>query len=115
EDYEEAVRYFYRNTNRASLGFTNAPGYVSQRSLRWQHEIAERRGKERQAAMQGEMTWDDYVNKGFIIAGSPVTVRERLREVATELRVGQLIACLHMGNLNEELAKQNTYLFAKEV
>ena len=50
-----------------------------------------------------------------MIAGSPATVRERLREVATELRIGQLIATLQMGNLSEEQTKRNTYLFATEV
>ena len=114
-EYKEAVEFFYRNTNKASRGFTNAPGYTSQASMRWQQEIAEKRGQDRNAAMQGEMGWKDYVDKGFVIAGSPATVRDRLREVVTELRVGQLIACLHMGNLSEEQARKNTYLFAKEV
>jgi hypothetical protein len=42
-------------------------------------------------------------------------VRERLRELATELRVGQLIPTLHMGNLPEEVAAKNTALFGREV
>jgi hypothetical protein len=35
--------------------------------------------------------------------------------MVTQLRAGQLIACLHMGNLSEEQAKKNTFLFATEV
>jgi hypothetical protein len=42
-------------------------------------------------------------------------VREQLKEVLTQLRVGQLIAALHMGNLSEEQGKKNTHLFATEV
>ena len=114
-DYGEAVEFFYRNTNRAARGFTNAPGYTTKESIRWQNEIAAKRGGERVAAMRGEMTWKELIEKGFVIAGSPETVRDRLRELVTELRVGQLIACLHMGNLSEEQGKKNTYLFAKEV
>jgi hypothetical protein len=35
--------------------------------------------------------------------------------VATELRIGQLITCMHVGNLPEEVAAQNNYLFATAV
>jgi hypothetical protein len=77
--------------------------------------MAEKRGNDRVAAIKGEIGWKEYNERGFIIAGSPATVRDRLKEVVTELRVGQLIASLHMGNLSEEQAKKNTYLFATEV
>lgn len=115
EEYREAVEYFYKNTNRVAPFFAMAPGYRSRKSMEWEHSMAEKRGTDRTAAIKGEMSWNDYVEKGFIIAGSPATVRERLREVVTELRVGQLIPTLHMGNLSEEQAKKNTYLFATEV
>ena len=114
-EYREAVEYFYRNTNRVSPGFATAPGYRSRKSMEWEQAMAEKRGNDRVAAIKGEMGWNEYNERGFIIAGSPATVRERLREVVTELRVGQLIASLHMGNLSEEQAKKNTYLFATEV
>lgn len=114
-EYREAVEYFYRNTNRVSPGFATAPGYRSRKSMEWEQGMAEKRGNERLAAIKGEMGWKEYLDRGFVIAGSPATVRERLRELVTELRVGQLIATLHMGNLSEEQAKKNTFLFATEV
>jgi hypothetical protein len=61
------------------------------------------------------MRFSDYVESGAVIAGSPATVRERLRALATELRFGQLLCVLQMGNLSTEAAKKNTYLFATEV
>jgi alkanesulfonate monooxygenase SsuD/methylene tetrahydromethanopterin reductase-like flavin-dependent oxidoreductase (luciferase family) len=120
-EYSEAVDYFYRFANKVAPRYTTAPGYQSPRSMRHVAAIhakggqAGPRGAEQAAAIKGELTWKDYVEKGFVIAGSPATVRERLREVATELRIGQLIATLQMGNLGEEQTKKNTYLFAKEV
>ena len=114
-EYREAVEYFYRNTNRVSPGFANAPGYRSRKSMEWELSMAESRGNERIAAIKGDMGWNEYIERGFVIAGSAATVRQRLSEVATELRVGQLIATLHMGNLSEEQAKKNTFLFATEV
>ena len=42
-------------------------------------------------------------------------MRQRVRELAQDLRIGQLIGCLHMGNLPEETAAENTYLFGTQV
>lgn len=77
-EYREAVDYFYRNTNRVSSGFANAPGYRSRRSMEWEQAMAEKRGTDRLTAIKGELSWNDYLEKGFVIAGSPATVRERL-------------------------------------
>lgn len=114
QDYYDAVRYFYRYTNRVSRGFTTAPGYRSAKSLTWELE-RQRSNPDRERAYRGELSFGEYDAKGFIIAGSPATVRQRLREVITELRIGQLIATLHIGNLSEETARKNTYLFATEI
>ena len=70
---------------------------------------------DRERAAKGEMSFWEYDEKGYIIAGTPERVEQRIRELATELRVGQLIACLHMGNLPEEVASENTYLFGTKV
>jgi hypothetical protein len=61
------------------------------------------------------MSFWEYDEKGYIIAGTPDRVAQRIRELATELRVGQLIASLHMGNLSEEAAAENTSLFGSKV
>ena len=71
--------------------------------------------EDRMKAARGELSFWEYDEKGFIIAGTPKRVRERLRELATSLRVGQLIPTLHMGNLPEETAAKNTELFGREV
>jgi alkanesulfonate monooxygenase SsuD/methylene tetrahydromethanopterin reductase-like flavin-dependent oxidoreductase (luciferase family) len=113
-DYFEAVKYFYRYTNRVSRGFTSAPGYRSPQSMTWELE-RQQSNPDRERAYKGELSFREYDEKGFIIAGSPATVRQRLREVVTELRVGQLIATPHIGNLSEETARKNTFLFATEV
>ena len=34
-----------------------------------------------------KLRWKDFVNEGYIIAGSPATVRERLAHVVRELNV----------------------------
>ncbi len=114
EKYYEAVKYFYRYTNRVSRGFTGAPGYRTAKSMTWELERATA-NPDRDAAYRGDLTFKEYNDKGFIMAGNPKVVRERIRELAKELRVGQLIPTLHMGNLSAEIARENTEMFGREV
>jgi alkanesulfonate monooxygenase SsuD/methylene tetrahydromethanopterin reductase-like flavin-dependent oxidoreductase (luciferase family) len=117
-EYAEAVRYFYR-MNTLDPGFTMAPGYTSVRS---QQAMAARvsatsqlTADDRARAARGEMSFWEYDQKGYIIAGTPERVAQRLRALATDLRIGQLIACLHMGNLPEAVAAENTRLVGRQV
>jgi alkanesulfonate monooxygenase SsuD/methylene tetrahydromethanopterin reductase-like flavin-dependent oxidoreductase (luciferase family) len=116
--YYEGVRYFHR-MNTLDPKFTMAPGYTTIRS---QQAMAARlrdgpnlRPEDRARAAKGEMSFWEYDEKGYIIAGTPQRVRQRVRELAQDLRIGQLIGCLHMGNLPEEIAAENTHLFGTQV
>ena len=113
--YGDAVRYFFTR-QRAPLHFAAPPGYTSIAS---QREMLERaRGvstEDRLRATRGELSFWEYDDLGFIIAGTPERVRQRLRELAVELRVGQLITCMHMGDLPEETAAMNNELFGLQV
>jgi alkanesulfonate monooxygenase SsuD/methylene tetrahydromethanopterin reductase-like flavin-dependent oxidoreductase (luciferase family) len=116
-DYYEAVKYFYSH-NKVAAGFNSPPGYQTVESVRAAMERGSGRAvsnEDRLRAASGEMPFWEYDEKGFIIAGTPERVRQRIRELATQLRVGQLIPTLHMGNLPEETAAKNTSLFGREV
>lgn len=114
--YYEAVKYFQRVRDPA-MRYAAAPGYSTVKSMTTQM----RRGastvdpEDKGRATRGEMSFWEYDEKGYIIAGTPDRVAQRIRELATELRVGQLIASLHMGNLSEEAAAENTSLFGSKV
>ena len=113
--YYDAVRYFYRQ-NPVAPEFGMPPGYNSQESMR----AAMSREKtisseERAAAAKGELSFWDYDRLGYIIAGTPERVEQRVRQLVTELRIGQLITCMHVGNLPEEVAAKNTHLFGTQV
>ena len=58
---------------------------------------------------------DAIVDKGYVIIGSPDEVAEQLKEVAHKLNVGHLMLLLQFGNMNKDLAKYNTGLFAEKV
>jgi hypothetical protein len=55
------------------------------------------------------------VDNGYVVIGSPDTVREKLEEACKELRIGHLCAMLQFGNMSDELTRYNTRLFADKV
>jgi len=113
--YADAVRYFFTR-QKGAPHYGAPPGYTSIAS---QREVLTRaKGIDpglRLRATRGELSFWEYDELGFIVAGTPERVRQRLRELATELRIGQLITCMHMGDLDEETAAMNNELFGTEV
>jgi len=116
--YYEAVKFFYQS-NMLDPGFAAPPGYTTIKS---QQAMAEHmkaspllKPEDRVRAARGEMSFWEYDEKGYIIAGTPERVAQRVRALATDLRIGQLIACLHMGNLPEDVAAMNTHLVGTRV
>jgi alkanesulfonate monooxygenase SsuD/methylene tetrahydromethanopterin reductase-like flavin-dependent oxidoreductase (luciferase family) len=114
--YADAVRYFQR-VKDPSTTFATPPGYNTTASMAGtlKRVSSPQAIEDRRRATSGEMSFWEYDEKGYIIAGTPDRVAQRLRELVTELRVGQLIASLHMGDLVEETAAENTHLFGTKV
>ena len=113
--YADSVKYFYRQ-NPIAMEFATPPGYNSIPSVR--QALARQEGVSadlRRKGSRGELSFWEYDELGYIIAGTPERVEQRVRQLATELRIGQLITCMHLGNLPEEVAAQNNYLFGTEV
>ena len=49
-----------------------------------------------------DLTWKDLVDGGYVIAGSPETVRQRMEELIKSLRVGNIFCLLHIGNMPDD-------------
>ncbi len=62
-----------------------------------------------------ELKAKDFFDRGFVVVGSPKTVREQLLDGVKRLRIGHLLALLHFGSMPTELCKNNIDLFAREV
>jgi hypothetical protein len=70
----------------------------------------------RRAENPKELRYRDFVDKGYVIAGSPATVRDRLKEeVVKGLRVGNLMVLLQIGSMPHELTLENIERFARDV
>ena len=56
------------------------------------------------------------MDKGYVIAGSPATVRDRLiEEVVKGLNVGNLMLLVQIGSMPHELTLKNIDLLARDV
>ena len=93
--------------------YFETPGYRTRRSTEF--ALKTNQPGDIVAALTAEKDWKSLVDKGFIIAGSPETVADRLIEACRGLRVGNLVALLQIGSMPHELTKQNLTLFAEGV
>jgi alkanesulfonate monooxygenase SsuD/methylene tetrahydromethanopterin reductase-like flavin-dependent oxidoreductase (luciferase family) len=111
EQYAKHVEYFYHKCLHVPPAWFAPPGNQDYRSLE-----AAARNPMRYAVNTKELRYRDFVEKGYVIAGSPATVRQRLEEeVVKGLRVGNLMVLLQIGSMPHELTLQNMDLFAREV
>jgi alkanesulfonate monooxygenase SsuD/methylene tetrahydromethanopterin reductase-like flavin-dependent oxidoreductase (luciferase family) len=87
------------------------PGNQDYRSL-----LAAQRNPVRRAENPKDLRYRDFVEKGYVIAGSPATVRDRLiEEVVKGLHVGNLMLLVQIGSMPHELALKNIDLLGAEV
>lgn len=112
EEYAPAADYFYNRCLHVYTGFADAPGYRTLATVKsgLQAQVGQAAAQLRQG-----LSWKDFVDQGYIIAGSPTTVREKLEEVAKGLNVGHMMLLLHFGNMSKEQVMKNTTLFAHDV
>lgn len=115
--YERHVQYFFQRCVHIYPGFTEAPGYKSVESLKAvvPPKGAATTGRRDSFAAARDYKWKDFVDSGIVIAGSPATVRDRLRDAATRLNTGNWILLMHIGDLPGELARYNIDLFTEQV
>ena len=111
-DYSAAADYFYNKCLHVYPGYAEAPGYRTIKTIR--AGIRPQIGEEAKRIREN-LTWKDFIEQGYVIAGSPATVRERLREAIKMLNVGHLMVLCQFGNLDKERTRKNTELFATEV
>ena len=101
----EHALWVYHVGLRMRQPFFLPPGYVTEPSLR---RVLTNRPKP-----PTELTFEELEDGGYIIVGSPATVRDKLRVFADELKAG--IVCSGMNGGTHEKTLEMMELFAREV
>jgi alkanesulfonate monooxygenase SsuD/methylene tetrahydromethanopterin reductase-like flavin-dependent oxidoreductase (luciferase family) len=118
ELYREPAEYFFNRCLHVSPRWVMPPGYMTEATVRARvtSQIA-RAANQAQRGMRGggRPSFEEMVEKGYVIIGSPDQVAEKIREIAVTLNVGQFMMLLQYGNMGKQLATYNTELFAKRV
>ncbi len=112
--YREPAEYFFNRSLHVYPGFTDPPGYVTEASVRARYKSQVRQVARNKQASH-DLTWQEMLDKGYVVVGSPDTVREQLEAAALELNIGNLCAMLQFGNMNDELTRYNTQMFGEKV
>jgi alkanesulfonate monooxygenase SsuD/methylene tetrahydromethanopterin reductase-like flavin-dependent oxidoreductase (luciferase family) len=110
--YAEHVHYFYQKCLHVWEGYSEAPGYRTLKTM--QAGVRPQIGAQARKIRQS-LDWPKYLDAGYVIAGSPQTVRQQLAECIKSLRVGHLMVLLQIGSMPKDLTLYNTELFAREV
>lgn len=116
--YREPAEYFYGRCLHVDPRWSNPPGYMTEATIRARAGSMVAEAARRAEAARGganRPSFEDIVDQGYVIVGSPDEVAEKLREVAVNLNVGQLMLLLQFGNMDKPLALHNTELFGKRV
>jgi alkanesulfonate monooxygenase SsuD/methylene tetrahydromethanopterin reductase-like flavin-dependent oxidoreductase (luciferase family) len=113
ELYAEPALYFYNRCLHMYPGFATPPGYATIPTIRrgLQSTLAH-------AAAQREfanLTWEDIIERGYVVAGSPDKVAQKINEMADVMNVGHLMVLMHYGNMSKETVMYNTRRFAEDV
>jgi len=110
--YAEHVNYFYNRCLHIYGGFADAPGYRTIKTI--QADVVNALSENMQNLFPS-LSWKELVDGGYVIAGSPATVRDRMKELIKGLHVGHIFCLLHVGNMPDWKTRYSTKLFAEKV
>jgi alkanesulfonate monooxygenase SsuD/methylene tetrahydromethanopterin reductase-like flavin-dependent oxidoreductase (luciferase family) len=103
---EKYVLWYFDKGMKTTHEFFAPPGYMSERTIR---------GMLMSGSLDMSRPFQDLVNKGMIIAGSPSTIIEKLSYYSDILHAGLLVTGAHVGEMPDEIVLQMQEMMAKEV
>jgi len=108
-EYEPHYWYYARNLLKTTPEYSLPPGHTSMKSVLG---MMQRRLQSRPSNLS---TWDEVDKAGYVIVGSPETVRQRLEDYAKRVGFGLLIANFSVGNAPREYTEKSMRLFGEKV
>jgi alkanesulfonate monooxygenase SsuD/methylene tetrahydromethanopterin reductase-like flavin-dependent oxidoreductase (luciferase family) len=120
ELYTEPAEYFFNRCLHVDPRFAAPAGYSTESTQRAGLESMVKKAANAQSLIMGDktnrgMTMADFVDRGYVVIGSPDEVVEQLNALADDLNVGHLMLLMQFGNMGKELTQYNTKIFAETV
>jgi alkanesulfonate monooxygenase SsuD/methylene tetrahydromethanopterin reductase-like flavin-dependent oxidoreductase (luciferase family) len=124
KEYADHIFYFFDRLQANPRYLSDPPGYRSERQLKSQDqkavEFSELFRKSREAlrptsGLSRAERWKAIIDSGAVIAGSPATVTDKLRELVRRYNICHLMLYLNIGNITHEEVVKNIHLFAEGV
>jgi alkanesulfonate monooxygenase SsuD/methylene tetrahydromethanopterin reductase-like flavin-dependent oxidoreductase (luciferase family) len=120
ELYSESAEYFFNRCLHVDPRFASPAGYSTEATQRAGLESMVKKAANAQTLIMGDktnraMTMADFVDRGYVVIGSPDEVVDQLNALADDLNVGHLMLLMQFGNMNKQLTNYNTKLFAEQV
>jgi alkanesulfonate monooxygenase SsuD/methylene tetrahydromethanopterin reductase-like flavin-dependent oxidoreductase (luciferase family) len=107
---EPYVMWNYQNGLRSRFPDSFPPGHVSVSSLRGMTLGGGYRSRD-----MSELTWDEILQEGWVVAGSPETVSERIEELTGEMGAGRVIIIPDFFVMPSWLVRKSLGMFAEDV
>jgi alkanesulfonate monooxygenase SsuD/methylene tetrahydromethanopterin reductase-like flavin-dependent oxidoreductase (luciferase family) len=101
------VLWLFRRGLKIPPHFLAPPGYLSEDTLR--------RFLLTGVKPPSELSFEELEREGYILVGSPQTVRDRLTQIRDDLGIGVFIGGGRIGDMSHALAVRSAELFAREV
>jgi alkanesulfonate monooxygenase SsuD/methylene tetrahydromethanopterin reductase-like flavin-dependent oxidoreductase (luciferase family) len=99
--------WLFRRGLKIPPHFLAPPGYLSEDTLR--------RFLYAGVKPPGELSFEELEREGYVLLGSPRTVRDRLAEIQKDLGIGLFVGGGRIGDMPHEKAARSAELFAREV
>jgi alkanesulfonate monooxygenase SsuD/methylene tetrahydromethanopterin reductase-like flavin-dependent oxidoreductase (luciferase family) len=113
EIYTPAAEYFFDRCLHFDPRFATPPGYTTEATMR--HGMTSQVSAAAARAVARPTGMKELVDAGYIVIGTPAQVTDQFVELAENLHVGNLMLLMQFGNMNKELTRYNTQLFAEKV
>jgi len=106
-DAKPHLLWLFRRGLKIPPHFLAPPGYLSEDTLR--------RFLLAGVKPPSELTFEELERDGYVLVGSPATVRDRLREIQRDLGIGLFVGGGRIGDMSHAKATRSAELFAREV
>jgi len=113
--YKEPAEYFYNRCLHVDPRYATPPGHTTVTTVRARARSGSDVKSSYERTSAALPSYDEMIERGYVIVGNPEEVTEKLLQVANELNCGQLMLLMQFGNMSKEVANYNTRICAERV